>query len=50
MLNTDTKTTECVVVIALFRGQGLLLGFLVGYVDSGMIFLKSLITTVGVDV
>ncbi len=50
MLETDTKTTKCMVVIAFFRGQGFLLRFLVGYVDSGMIFLKSLITTIGVDV
>ena len=42
--------TFLLLLIAFFRGQGFLLRFLVGYVDSGMIFLKSLITTVGVDV
>ncbi len=50
MLDADTKTAECMVVIAFFRGQGLVLGFLVRDVDSGMILLKPLITTVGVDV
>ena len=49
MFNAYTKAAEGMIVIAFFFGERSLLGFLVRDFDGGVVFLKPLVSTVGVD-
>ena len=50
MLNAYPEAAQSVVIGALIFCQGSCLGFLVGDIDAGVVSLKPLIATVGVDV
>ena len=50
MLDAHAEAAQGVIIGALIFCQGSCLGFLVGDIDAGVIFLKSLIATVGIDV
>jgi hypothetical protein len=50
MLDADTEPAQSMIGIAFILCQGPCPGFLVGDVDSGMVILKPLVATVGIDV
>ena len=50
MLDADPEPAQSMIIGAFIFCQGSCLGFLVGDVDAGMVFLKPLIATVGIDV
>ena len=50
VLNAHSEAAQSVIIGALIFCQGSCLGFLVGDIDAGVVFLKPLIATVGIDV